>query len=282
MIVLVSLFLLLLIGMPIASLIFKAGVKAVQTEDGIKRVFSPLKCLTMIGVAPKYFSRESCWSLLICSVSATVSAVLATILAWRGRIRPHHELLRMGIFHRVLKTIFNLQFAILLLLAIIFAMPGPVFAFGMIRLLNRPELPWLYDLYDHSILAPTLVLILKSLPAAALVMWYAMQSIPREVLESAAVDGAGSWRQFWHVALPMRTQAVAVAWIIALAVSLGDLASVVLVHPPEVFLLSTTIFNLMHYGVEDRVAGACLALILIFSGLATAVIILVRRMVKSR
>jgi ABC-type Fe3+ transport system permease subunit len=96
------------------------------------------------------------------------------------------------------------------------------------------------------------------------------------------VDGAGSWRQFWHIALPMRWKAMAVAWIIALAVSLGDLASVVLVHPPGVFLLSTTIFNLMHYGVEDQVAGACMALILIFSGLAIAAIILFRRMVKSR
>jgi ABC-type Fe3+ transport system permease subunit len=282
MVVLVGSFLLLLIGVPLASLVFKAGVKVEPSDDGIRRFFSPLKCLRMIGSAPKYFSREFFWSLVICSASATLSTLLATILAWWARIGPRREIPRKGLVSRLAKTIFNRRFAILMLLAIIFATPGPVFAFGVIRLLNRPEWPWLYDLYDHSILAPTLVLILKSLPAAALVMGYAMQSIPGEILENAAVDGAGSWRQFWHIALPMRWKAMAVAWIIALAVSLGDLASVVLVHPPGVFLLSTTIFNLMHYGVEDQVAGACMALILIFSGLAIAAIILFRRMVKSR
>ena len=56
-------------------------------------------------------------------------------------------------------------------------------------------------------------------------MWYAMHSIPREVLESAAVDGAGSWTQLFRIALPMRWTAVAAAWLIALAISLGDLAA---------------------------------------------------------
>ena len=30
----------------------------------------------------------------------------------------------------------------------------------------------------------------------------AMQSIPGETYEAASVDGAGSWRRFWHVTLP--------------------------------------------------------------------------------
>jgi multiple sugar transport system permease protein len=30
----------------------------------------------------------------------------------------------------------------------------------------------------------------------------ALQSIPRELHEAAAVDGAGAWRRFWHVTLP--------------------------------------------------------------------------------
>lgn len=30
-----------------------------------------------------------------------------------------------------------------------------------------------------------------------------LQDVPRELYESAAIDGAGPWRRFWHVTLPM-------------------------------------------------------------------------------
>jgi ABC-type Fe3+ transport system permease subunit len=113
-------------------------------------------------------------------------------------------------------------------------------------------------------------------------MWHAMHSIPREVLECAAVDGAGSWMQLFRIALPMRWTAVAAAWLIALAVSLGDLSAVILVLPPDVYLLSTSIFNLLHYGVDDRAAGLCLSMLLIFTLLAAAVLLITRRMAKSR
>lgn len=36
----------------------------------------------------------------------------------------------------------------------------------------------------------------------ALIYLAAMQAIPYELYESAQVDGAGSWRQFWHITLP--------------------------------------------------------------------------------
>ena len=37
----------------------------------------------------------------------------------------------------------------------------------------------------------------------ALLYLAAMQSIPDELYEASAVDGAGSWRQFIHVTIPM-------------------------------------------------------------------------------
>ncbi len=30
----------------------------------------------------------------------------------------------------------------------------------------------------------------------------ALQTVPRETLEAAAVDGAGAWQRFWHVIVP--------------------------------------------------------------------------------
>lgn len=37
----------------------------------------------------------------------------------------------------------------------------------------------------------------------ALIFLAAMQAIPRDLYESAAIDGAGAWRQFWQITLPM-------------------------------------------------------------------------------
>jgi iron(III) transport system permease protein len=260
-----GLVLILVIGVPVGSLIYKAGVQVTLSDAGRERTFSLLKCLTMIAQAPGDFSKEFRWSLTAGTISASVAVAIGTLMAWWGR-----------------KSTGAARFAILAVIAAVFSLPGPVVGLGVIHLLNQPQLPPLCWLYDHTILAPVLALTLKSLPAATLVMWYAVQSIPRELLESAAVDGAGSESQLWHIAIPMRWPAIAAAWLIALAVSLGELAGSILVVPPGVSTLSISIFGLLHYGVEDRVAGVCLALLLIFSGLAATVLLIVRRLAKSR
>ncbi len=303
-----GLFLLLMLGVPLGSLIYKAGVEVGKTATGYERSFSIGKCLTMIVRAPEDFSREFEWSLSIGAVSATTAVVLGTLLAWWSRTssgaRPKvdadgrktsntpqhaHDKRGHGTRHGTGKYFFNFQyaicnrqFAILLVIAVLFSLPGPVLSLIVIHLLNRPEAPPLCWLYDHTILAPALVSIFKGLPATTLVMWYAMQSIPREILESATVDGAGSWALLFRIALPMRWPAAVAAWLIALALSLGDLAASILVVPPGVSTLSISIFSLLHYGVEDRVAGVCLALLMIFAGLAWATLLVARRMVKSR
>ena len=53
-----------------------------------------------------------------------------------------------------------------------------------------------------------------------------------------------------------------------MAVAWGDLAASVLVVPPGVTTLSIRIFGLLHYGVEDQVAGICLALVAVFAAVA--------------
>ena len=131
-------------------------------------------------------------------------------------------------------------------------------------------MPWLAELYDRSILAPFLALLVRGLPPAIFVLWYALRTVPREMLEAAAVDGAGPVARFWLIALPLRWPAVGLAFVVSLAVALGDLAASILVVPPGVQTLSIHIFGLLHYGVEDQVAGVCLALLALFAALAAA------------
>ena len=163
----------------------------------------------------------------------------------------------------------------LLSAAVGMATPGPVIGLSIIWLLNRPECPWLLWLYDHSIAAPWLALWLRSLPAATLILWQALRSVPQELLDSAAVDGAGPIARLLRVALPLRLRAVAAALLVALAVALGELPASILVAPPGVKLLSIEVFNLLHYGVEHEVAGICLALLGLFAAVAAAVLAMV-------
>ena len=56
---------------------------------------------------------------------------------------------------------------------------------------NQPELPWLVQLYDHSILAPFLALFVRGLPAAIFVLWHALHTVPERIARS----GGGRWRR---------------------------------------------------------------------------------------
>ncbi len=57
----------------------------------------------------------------------------------------------------------------------------------------------------------------------------------------------------------MRRSAFFLAWAVAAIVAMGDLAASVLTVPPGVNTLAIRIFTLLHYGVEDVVAGIALA-----------------------
>ena len=242
----------LLVGLPLGNLAYKAGVVVSQTDAGLVRGFSAAKCLNMIASAPWRHSREFGWSLLICPLSAAAAVLAAIPLAWLAR--------RGGWW----------SLPALLTAAAALAVPGPVLGLAIIKLLNQAELPWLVRLYDHSILAPFLALFVRGLPAAILVLWHALHSVPSELLDLAAVDGAGPLARLYRVALPMRWPAVGLAFLVSLALTLGDLAASILVMPPGVNTLSIHIFGLLHYGVEDQVAGICLALIGLFAIVAAA------------
>jgi iron(III) transport system permease protein len=256
---LVAIGLVLVVGVPLASLCYQAGVVVTQVGDVRARSWSLWKCLAMVGESPWLNRREFGWSLAVGLLAATASTAAAAVLAWTAR--------RGGL--RAL--------AVLTLTALCLAVPGPILGLVVIRLLNRPEFPPLFYLYDRSILAPWLALTVRGLPPATLILWHAWRSLPEEMLDSAAVDGAGPAARFWRIAVPCRRSALALAWVVALAVALGDLAASVLVVPPGMPSLPVRIFGLLHFGVEDRVAGICLAMVVLFVGVAGGIVWLGKR-----
>jgi len=244
---------------PLGNLVYKAGVLVTQTDAGRVRTWSAIKCLQTIWLAPWQCRRECLWSLVIGSLAATAAVVAALPLAWLARTSRWLGLLVIAI------ALFCL------------VVPGPLLALAIIGLLNRPGLPWLVWLYDHSILAPWMALTVRAMGPAVLVLWHAVRTIPQPMLDSASTEGCGWPGQLGRIVLPQRLPALAVAWLIGLALAIGDLTASVLVVPPGVETLSIHIFNLVHYGVEDRVAGICLALSGMLGVLAAVVTWLAKR-----
>jgi ABC-type Fe3+ transport system permease subunit len=154
--------------------------------------------------------------------------------------------------------------------------PGPLLGIALIYVLNRPPdsaLAPLAVLYDSNF-APWLVQTIRAAPLVTLVLWPALASIPQQMLDAAATEGAGWWGQLLRIAVPQRWPAVAAAWLVGLAIAVGEVAATVLVIPPQPSTaISVRVFQLLHYGVDDRVAAICLvlvALIALLTGTAAA------------
>ncbi|HVO41765.1 MAG TPA: sugar ABC transporter permease, partial [Aggregatilineales bacterium] len=73
--------------------------------------------------------------------------------------------------------------------------------------------PWLID-PARSMNLVILADIWHTVPFVALIMQAAMATLPPELDEAAAVDGATAWQRFWRVRLPLLRSAILVALII--------------------------------------------------------------------
>ncbi len=233
----------LLVTVPLGSLAYKAGVVVEQAGSQRVRAWSAAKLAAIVAQSPARFSAELAWSHLIALCAATAALLLGLLLTWHTRR------------HRAAGA------WTLAVTAAALAVPGPVLGILVIGLLNQGDSPLLLWLYDRSILAPWLVQTTKALPVATLLLWHALATLPREPLESAASEGAGALTQLMRIVLPSRWPALLAAWGAGFIVAMGELAATILVTPPGMTTLPVRIFGLIHYGVEDQVAGICLTLI---------------------
>jgi ABC-type Fe3+ transport system permease subunit len=248
-----------LAGIPIGSLLTKAGMIVTREGQQLARQWSASACAQMIADSPVRFSREFGWSLASALPAATGATGAAIALAWYAR---------QGGWRAAPAW---------LAIAAALATPGTLVGLGLIALFNQPEWPWLIEAYDHSLVVVWIAQGFRALALPTLVLWYALRTIPAELLQSATLEGANAWSRLVRVALPERWPAVAAAWLVALAVAWGEMSATIVVQPPGVVTLPVQIFGLIHYGVDDRVAGISLVSMGGFFLLAIVLTAIVRR-----
>jgi ABC-type spermidine/putrescine transport system permease subunit II len=145
------------------------------------------------------------------------------------------------------------------LLGICLATPGPIIGHLTVLILNSRYLPPLVYLYDNTIAAPVIALTIRALPFTTLVLWFASRSISPNTMHSARLDGCTNWQLWWRIIIPQRRWFWLLAFFVAYTTSWNEVGSLSnMVVPPGINLVSKEIFDLIHFGVEDRLAGLCL------------------------
>lgn len=236
---------LVLITVPLLNLLYQCGLTVQLDGDQRVRGWSLLKTVQLCCAAPGRYREELGWSLLLAQSSSLVAVVLSVLLAWWARRR------RLA---RILAAC---------LAAVLFALPAPLLALGVIQIFQATDNPWAARLYSQSITAPLIVLVAKCLPIVLLLIWNGFSRMNSDSIDSARLAGAGGWRQLVSIVVPQHGNLIACAWLVGVIIGLGDLAASILTVPPGVTTIAIRIFGLMHYGVEDQLAAICLFMMLL-------------------
>jgi iron(III) transport system permease protein len=268
-------FVLVLIGLPIASLISKAGFVVLHDGDARLRSWSLAACLAQVANVPVHFSREFLGTMEVALGAATLALIVAIPLAWIARRGGWAATAAIGV------------------IVIGLTIPGPLVGTALIHVFNHdlpPAIPlsdgshksWLLVLYDNTPLAPIIAQAIRALPLTIMLLWHSFATLSDDVLSAASLDGLSPLRVFEKIALPQRWRAVLAAWIIAFAVAAGDLAWCHLVTPPGLDLLQRRVFGLVHSGVEEQVAAISLVVILAYALIAGSALWLINRQERVR
>jgi multiple sugar transport system permease protein len=123
----------------------------------------------------------------------------------------------------------------------------------------------------------------RIVPLAAVIILAGLISIPDDIKDAAAIDGAGFWRKLWEITLPLTLPVIAVATLFGAVLTFTDMSVVYILTrggPENATQVLPSYAYLKGIGSGDLAQGAAIALFLFPLLLAAAIAILrsVRRM----
>jgi len=87
--------------------------------------------------------------------------------------------------------------------------------------LGFSEVPWLANPY-WARFSVILVNIWYGSPFFLIMYLAALKSVPEQLYEAAAIDGANGWQRFWHITLPMMRNIIAITVLFSLIVTFAN------------------------------------------------------------
>lgn len=152
------------------------------------------------------------------------------------------------------------------------AVPSPLIGISIIKLTSHTDL--LYGTW----LTPVLGTLIRFVPVASIVALAQLKRIDPLLFDAAELYRGGLMDAWTRVRLPLQASGLAAAMALVFAFTLGELGATLLTVPPGASTVTIRIFNYLHYGSSDIVAGLCLMMVLlmILAGLAGVAFISLR------
>lgn len=126
---------------------------------------------------------------------------------------------------------------------------------------------------DHAIWGPVIANVWWGIPFFAITLLAALQSVPRDIYEAAAIDGAGALRTFRSITLPFLAPTIAIT-VLLRTVWIANFADLIVVMTKggpadSTQILSSYIFTLafqrLDFGYASAVAAVLLVLLLAYA-----------------
>lgn len=244
----------LMLLVPLFSLLFRAGVRVRQVNGVAQAGWAAQDLLTSLSQSLRESRDEFGWSLAIALLSANLLLAVAVggaALAERSRAG---------------------RFIFLGSIALLFGMPGPICGLLVGRAWNLLEFEWAWWLADRTILLPVLASCLFCWPLAALLVYLVLRTMPRELNEAAATQGATKWQAFSGIQLMANRTSLLGVWGVLLIVVFGDLSAQQMVAAPGIDTIPRQLLGWMHAGVDELAAATSILVSALVSLLLTALL----------
>lgn len=153
------------------------------------------------------------------------------------------------------------------------ALPAPLVGIGLIAVWNR-DLP--LAVYGSAWM-PVLAMLARFSALAALLALAQQRRTDARLFEAAAVFQPDLLKTWLRVRLPLLAPGLLAAAGVVFILSAGELGATLIVAPPGQATLTLRIYNYLHYGASDTVAGLCLLVALASLGLGSVAAVLFGR-----
>ncbi|MBC8462841.1 iron ABC transporter permease [Candidatus Bathyarchaeota archaeon] len=153
-----------------------------------------------------------------------------------------------------------------LLLSLPLALPSSLVGISLILGYNT----WLPAVYG-TMLMPVVAVITRFTSLAAIIVYAQKRKMDGLLFDASDLFEVRKNDALRKVKFPLQRQGIAAAALVLFAFSLGELGATLLVVPPGSETLTIRIFNYLHYGGSEEVAGLCLVMVIVMmtlSGLA--------------
>jgi len=212
----------------------------------IVSVFVPIVSLVFEAESLRKFidvvsasSQEFYVSILIAVSTAFISIVLAVLAVWAiGK-----------------KGIGNVWWV---LIGVPLAIPAPLVGIGLISVWNRPGI---IDIYGTEVM-PILAGVIRFSAIAILVVYVYSSRISSLLMDAGKVFAKNRIKYFFRIRMPMMLPGLIAGFFFVFTLALGELGATLIVAPPGKTTLTMKIYNYLHYGGTETIAGLCLAVII--------------------